>query len=284
MLSYRHGFHAGNHADVLKHLTLCLILRALGEKDKPYTIIDTHAGAGLYDLSSGFARKTNEAQSGYLKIADNERLKALVPEYFEVIAAAHKMPNAARSMYPGSPFFEYQLSRPSDTIFVNDAHPAEYESLLNIFKSTRNVRVELRTCDKTIAALLPPLKKRGLILIDPPYEDEREYRQTVDAVKKGLARFEQGIYAIWYPVLARMQDHSRNLVQAMRRLNRPLLQVELCVSAQAEDYGMCGSGMLVVNYPYQLEARLEPVVDELYQKLCDPNEGSAKLEILNAKE
>ncbi len=284
MLSYRHGFHAGNHADVLKHLTLCLILRALNAKDKPYTIIDTHAGAGLYDLSSGFARKTEEAQSGWLKIVGNARLTELVPEYFEVCAAAQKVPDASAQMYPGSPFFEYQLSRPQDTIFVNDAHPAEYESLLAIFKRTRNVRVELRTCDKTIAALLPPLKKRGLIFIDPPYEDEKEYRQTVDAVKKGLQRFEQGIYVIWYPVLARLKDHSRNLVQAVRRLNRPLLQVELRVAAQAEDFGMCGSGMLVLNYPYQLEERLEPVVDELYQCLCDPEHGSAKLEILNPKE
>lgn len=284
MLSYRHGFHAGNHADVLKHMTLCLILRALCEKDKPFTIIDTHSGAGLYDLSSGFARKTGEAQTGFVKIATNARLQELVPEYYEVCAAAHKMPNASRTMYPGSPFFEQQLSRPQDTIFVNDAHPAEFESLLAIFKRTRNVRVELRTCDKTIAALLPPLKKRGLIFIDPPYEDEKEYRQTVDAVKKGLQRFEQGIYVIWYPVLARLKDHSRNLVQAVRRLNRPLMQVELCVTEQAEDFGMCGSGMLIVNYPYKLEERLEPVVDELYQRLADPEQGSAKLEILNAKE
>ena len=141
----------------------------------------------------------------------------------------------------------------------------------------------LRTGDKPIAALLPPLKKRGLIFIDPPYEDEKEYRQTVDAVKKGLQRFEQGIYVIWYPVLARIKDHSRNLVQAVRRLNRPLLQVELCVEAQAEDFGMCGSGMLVVNYPYKLEEQLEPIVDELYHQLCDPEQGSAKLEILNEK-
>ena len=283
MLSYRHGFHAGNHADVLKHMTLCLILRALNAKDKPYTIIDTHSGAGLYDLSSGFARKTDEAQTGWFKIADNARLQELVPEYYQVCAAAHKVPDAAPNMYPGSPFFEYELSRLQDTIFVNDAHPAEFESLLAIFKRTRNVRVELRTCDKTIAALLPPLKKRGLIFIDPPYEDEKEYRQTVDAVKKGLQRFEQGIYVIWYPVLARLKDHSRNLVQAVRRLNRPLLQVELCVEAQAEDFGMCGSGMLVVNYPYNLEEQLEPIVDELYHQLCDPEQGSAKLEILNEK-
>lgn len=283
MLSYRHGFHAGNHADVLKHLTLCLILRALGEKDKPFTVIDTHAGAGLYSLKSNFARKTSEADTGWRIIADNARLKELVPEYYKVCAAANQVPNASGDMYPGSPFIEEQLCRPDTTIFLNDAHPAEFESLLAIFKRKRNVRVELRRCSETINALLPPLKKRGLIFIDPPYEDQIEYRTTVDAVKKGLGRFEQGIYVVWYPVLARLNDHSRNLVQAVKRLNRPLLQVELRVGPQEEEFGMCGSGMLIVNYPYKLDETLDPVVAELYRTLCDPETGSARLEILNPR-
>lgn len=283
MLSYRHGFHAGNHADVLKHLTLCLILRALGEKDKPFTVIDTHAGAGLYSLKSNFARKTSEADTGWRIIADNARLKELVPEYYKVCAAANQVPNASGDMYPGSPFIEEQLCRPDTTIFLNDAHPAEFESLLAIFKRKRNVRVELRRCSETINALLPPLKKRGLIFIDPPYEDQIEYRTTVDAVKKGLGRFEQGIYVVWYPVLARLNDHSRNLVQAVKRLNRPLLQVELRVGPQEEEFGMCGSGMLIVNYPYKLDETLDPVVAELYRTLCAPETGSARLEILNPR-
>lgn len=284
MLSYRHGFHAGNHADVLKHMVVCLIMRSLLEKDKPFTVIDTHAGAGLYDLTSNFARKNSEFNTGLGLIKDNQRLQELIPEYYEVIAKAQEEPDAHRgNMYPGSPYFEYALARPSDSIFLNDTHPSEFESLLQIFKRKRNVRVELRRCQETINALLPPLKKRGLILIDPPYEDAQEYHWTVDAVKKGLGRFEQGIYAVWYPVLGRINDHSKNLVQAIKRLNRPLLQVELCVSEQQEEWGMCGSGMLIVNYPYQIDTKLEPIVDELYQVLCDPQHGSAKLEVLNQK-
>lgn len=284
MLSYRHGFHAGNHADVLKHMVLCLIMRALNDKDKPYTVIDTHAGAGIYDMTSAFARKNSEFASGWLKIAKNERLKELVPEYWQAWEKAQSEPGANKgNMYPGSPFIEYALARRSDSIFLNDIHKAEYESLLQIFKRKRNVRVEFRACQDTIAALLPPIKKRGLILIDPPYENEHEYRWTVDAVKKGLGRFEQGIFAIWYPVLGRLHDHSRNLTQQIRRLNRPLLQVELRVSEQQEEYGMCGSGMLIVNYPYLIDEKLEPVVGELYQCLCDPEKGSARLEILNEK-
>lgn len=285
MLSYRHGFHAGNHADVLKHMTVCLIMRSLLKKDKPFTVVDTHAGSGLYDLNSGFARKNNEYNTGWELIKDNERLQKLVPEFYEVVAKAQEEVDANKGhMYPGSPYFEYALSRSSDSIFLNDTHPSEFERLLQIFKRKRNVRVELRQCLDTINALLPPIKRRGLILIDPPYEKEQEYRQTVEAVKKGLGRFEQGIYAVWYPVLARMNDHSKNLVHAMRRLNRPLLQVELCVSEQKEDFGMCGSGMLIVNYPFKLYDALEGVVDELYNVLADADTGSAKLEILVEKQ
>lgn len=285
MLSYRHGFHAGNHADMLKHMTVCLIMRSLLEKDKPFTVVDTHAGSGLYDLHSGFARKNSEFNTGWEKIKENERLQELVPEFFETVEKAQQEPDANTGyMYPGSPFFEYSLSRSSDSIFLNDTHPSEFESLLQIFKRKRNVRVELRQCLETINALLPPIKRRGLILIDPPYEREIEYRQTVEAVKKGLARFEQGIYAVWYPVLGRMHDHSKNLTQAMKRLNRPLLQVELCVSEQQEEFGMCGSGMLVINYPFKLYSALEPVVDELYKSLADPETGSAKLDVLVEKE
>ena len=254
MLSYRHGFHAGNHADVLKHMTLCLIMRALTQKDKPATFIDTHSGAGLYDLTSGFASKNLEYNTGWDLIKDNAKLQELIPEYYKVCAQALKEPNASRVMYPGSPYFEYALARPSDSLFFHDTHPAEYESLLQIFKHKAHIRVELRSCSDTINALLPPLKKRGLIFIDPPYEDKQEYTKVVSDIKKGLGLFKQGVFALWYPVLARMQDHSKNLTQALKRLNMPLLQVELRVSA--------------------------PIVEELYKSLCDPQTGIARLELL----
>lgn len=284
MLSYRHGFHAGNHADVLKHMVLCMLLRSLNEKDKPYTIIDTHAGAGIYDMTSAFARKNSEFTSGWLKVKDLASLQELIPEYYEAFNRAQDEPYANKgNMYPGSPFIEYCLARPCDSIFLNDAHKAEFESLFQIFKRKRNVRVELRQCQDTINALLPPIKRRGLVLIDPPYENEQEYRWTVDALKRGLSRFEQGIYAIWYPVLGRMQDRSKNLVQQVKRLNRPLLQVELRVTQQQDNYGMCGSGMLIVNYPYNFMDKFEPILAELYEYLGEPNQASAMIEILNEK-
>lgn len=280
MLSYRHGFHAGNHADVLKHMTLCLIMRSLTQKDKPATFIDTHSGAGLYDLTSDFARKNSEFQSGWELIKDHARLQELVPEYYRVCAQALKEPHASKCMYPGSPYFTYTLARPCDSLFFNDLHPAEYESLLQIFKHKQHVRVEMRACSDTLNALLPPLKKRGLIFIDPAYENKQEYIWCINDIKKSLGLFKQGVYAIWYPVLARIHDHSKNLTQGLKRLNVPLLQVELRVQAQEEEFGMCGSGLLIINPPYQLEDKLEPVINELYKSLCDNKTGNARLELL----
>lgn len=281
MLSYRHGYHAGNHADVLKHMVLCLILRSLLKKDKPFTVIDTHAGAGLYDLNSNFARKNLEYETGFAKIKDNAKLKALVPEYYQVIEQAKQL-YKKDSLYPGSPFFEAQLTRKSETIFLSDLHKAEFESLYDIFKHNGKVKVELQDGLASLKALLPPVKKRGLILIDPSYELKKDYIEVVRAIKEGHRRFNQGIFALWYPVLSRLQDHSKNLVQDLKRTNIPLLQVEIRVDKQEEDYGMCGSGMLILNYPYQLDEMLEPIVGELYKCLCDPHSGSAKLEIINS--
>lgn len=328
MLSYRHGYHAANHADILKHMTLCVLLRSLLQKDKPFTLIDTHAGAGIYDIKSTFAQKNQEYKSGLAKIIDNTQLLELVPEFYQTLTAVNlnnhglsnpnakqaKSPSAHSSedesvffgntgrplltidqntlstklennqlLYPGSPFFEVYLSRRNDTVFLSDLHTAEFESLREIFKHQHKANIELQDGLAALKGLLPPIKRRGLILIDPSYELKSDYLAVVKAVKEGYARFNQGIFAIWYPVLSRMQDQSRNLVQAVRRLNLPLLQVELCVEAQQEEYGMCGSGMLVVNYPYLLEQTLEPIVDELYSKLCDPVSGGARLTILNEK-
>lgn len=283
MLSYRHGYHAGNHADILKHMVLCLILRSLLQKDKPYTVIDTHSGAGLYDLSSSFSQKNHEYETGFSKIKDNAVLQKLVPEFYEVVEKAHQVQGASKLMYPGSPFFTASLSRKTDSIFLRDLHKAEFESLYDIFKRQRNVHVELGDGLQSLKALLPPVKKRGLILIDPSYEIKHDYIAVVKAVKEINQRFSQGIVAIWYPVLARLNDQSKKLTHELSRLNIPMLQVEMRVSKQEEEFGMCGSGMLVLNFPYNLDQTLEPIVGELYSSLCDPQEGTARLSIVVEK-
>ena len=279
MLSYKHAFHCGNHADVIKHITLCLLIRALNQKEKPYTIIDTHSGSGLYKLDGFMAQKNQEFRSGVSKIENNQELKELVPEFFEVLDYARSnLPNS----YPGSPMFETYLSREQDKITLIDLHPNEFENLRNNFKRDHRLNIQCRDGLEAINALLPPTIRRGLVFIDPAYEEKNEYIQLVKAVKTALHKWNTATIAVWYPVLGKMRDHSKNLTNDLRRLNVPLLQVELCVEPQEDVFGMCGSGMLVLNYPYNLDKELSPVVDLLYKNLAKKG-GSARLKVLNAQ-
>ena len=272
MLSYRHEFHAGNHADILKHTVLCLLLRAMCSKDKPFSLLDTHSGGGIYSMRSGFAAKNEEYKTGLSKIINNRDLQRAVPEYF---ACLNKLRDQDESLMPGSP-----LARDCDKLTFIDLHPAEYENLKKFFYRDDRVNVQKRNGLEAVSALLPPTPRRGLCFIDPPYEEKNEYYETAKAVKKGLQRWATGVFAVWYPVLGRMSDHSKELTQELRRLNFPLLQAELCVEKQSEERGMCGSGMLIVNYPFRLDKELTELVDILYKTLCS-DEGSAKVRIIN---
>ncbi|MCR5537257.1 MAG: 23S rRNA (adenine(2030)-N(6))-methyltransferase RlmJ [Succinivibrio sp.] len=276
MLSYRHGFHAGNHADVLKHLTLCLVLRHLNLKDKPYSLIDTHAGAGIYALTSVFAEKTREYRQGYKLIENCQELRALVPEYFEVIDSLPK----DEPLYPGSPYFEARLSRTSDKLSLSELHPSDEQALFDCLHQDRRINITRRDGLESLHAILPPTPRRGLCFIDPPYEEENEYYLVIKALKDALRRWETGIYAIWYPVLGRQLDKSKWLVSELKRLHVSALQAELMVTRQDPERGMQGSGLVILNYPYGIESELEKVLNLLYHKLCD-EEGKARLVLLN---
>ena len=276
MLSYKHGFHSGNHADILKHMTICLLLRLLNKKEKPYTVIDTHSGSGLYKLDGFMAQKNHEYRTGISKIKDNEKLRALVPEFYEIY---EKVNNEVENSYPGTPMFESGIGREGDRFTFIDLHPSEFENLRNNFKKDKRCNIQNRDGLEALKALLPPTPRRGLCVIDPAYEEKNEYIELVKAIKTALGKWNTGIFAIWYPVLGKLRDHSKNLTQDLRRLNIPLLQAELCIEPQEEVFGMCGSGMLILNYPYDLDKLLSPVVDELYKALTRKG-GSARLKIL----
>ena len=280
MLSYRHGYHAGNHADVLKHMLLCLTLRFLNQKDKPYSIIDTHSGAGIYSLNSVFAQKNKEYLTGLNKVISNEKLHKLIPEYFEVIKSINKA--SVLDFYPGSPLFECALSRAEDKLTFIDLHPAEIEVLKKNFSRDNRVNIQKRNGFEALNALLPPNPRRGLCVIDPSYEEKSDYPELVKYIKIAIKKWNVGCFLIWYPVLARTIDHSKKLVQDIKRLNLPLLQAELQIEAQAEDIGMCGSGILLVNYPVGIEIKIEEIMNELYQSLGTEG-ASAKVKILNEK-
>lgn len=280
MLSYRHGYHAGNHADVLKHMTLCLLLRALEMKDKPYCVIDTHAGGGVYSENSVFVQKNREYSTGILKIERSSKLRSLVPEYYKALdLLRQKDPKAI----PGSPWFEQSLTRDCDRITLIDLHPAEITSLKDLFHHDHRINVQKRDAMEAMNALLPPTPRRGLCFIDPSYEEKGDYELLVKTLKKATAKWSTGIYAVWYPVLGRLIDHSKNLTQDLKRLDYPMLQAELRVSEQDEEIGMCGSGMLVLNYPYALTSPLKAVTAELGRELGGKS-GDTAFRILNPRD
>jgi 23S rRNA (adenine2030-N6)-methyltransferase len=283
MLSYRHGFHAGNHADVLKHIVLCLILRSLMKKDKPFSYIDTHAGAGCYSLQSIWSEKTSEYLNGVAKIINNEDLEKLVPEYFKVIRDINdhelKLEN-----YPGSPYIASYLSRDDDNLQFIELHPNEYENLKYNMHYCKNCHVHHREAKEGLNALLPPLIHRGLVLIDPSYEMPNDYRETIKLVKEGYRKFPQGIFAIWYPVLGKATDESYNFVRELKKIGiNATIQAELSIATQDRVIGMNASGMIICNAPFQLDEELLKIMPILANNLAIDNGANFKVEYLTPR-
>ncbi len=281
MLSYRHGFHAGNHADVLKHIVLCLILRHLKQKEKPFTYIDTHAGAGAYALHNEWSEKTGEYLKGIAKVINSPKIKELVPEYFSVIKKINENKNTL-NYYPGSPFIAAELSRPNDSLELIELHPTEYENLHYNMYHYKNAHVHHRDAVEGLNGILPPKIRRGLVLIDPSYEMPEDYRNTIKMVKKALTKFPEATYAIWYPVLGKAIDESYGFTRELGKIGAPAtLKTELCVKEADPERGMHGSGMLIINAPYTLGEEINQVLPELLALLKENDEAKIQNTWLN---
>jgi len=270
MLSYRHAFHAGNHADVLKHLVLVQLLRYLGRKDKPYWIVDTHAGAGCYALDKGHAAKNAEYANGVARLWSRDGLPSAVADYLDVVRAYN--PDGRLLRYPGSPYVAMQLMREQDRLRLFELHGTDNKLLRENF--SRDFpgdahRVAIGQADGfiEIKAVLPPPPRRGLVLMDPAFEDKRDYLRAVMAVKEGLARFATGTFAVWYPQLDR--GDARQLPEKLRKLADDWLDVRLTVAKPAESgFGMFGSGMFIVNPPFTLAQTLRETMPFLSEALA----------------
>ena len=285
MLSYRHAFHAGNHADVLKHTVAIQLMRYLGQKDAPYMVIDTHAGAGVYALDGDYASKNAEFESGISRLWDRKDLPPALADYVNLVKGLN--PSGKLRYYPGSPYCAEQTMREQDRLRLFELHPNESKILADNFRKLeahaaeqgvrqRGKRVMVQRADgfQSLKSLLPPPSRRGLILIDPPYEDKRDYQHVKDTVQDALTRFPTGIYAIWYPVLNRME--SRQLPDKLKKLEvGSWLDVTLSVTTPAPDgFGLHSSGMYVINPPYTLEPMLRDLMPYLVKTLgTDPNAG-----------
>lgn len=276
VLSYRHAFHAGNHADVLKHLVELQLLCHLVQKDKAFWYIDTHAGAGCYALDSGYATQNAEFRSGITRLWERDDLPAPLADYVERVKSFN--PEGILKLYPGSPLFAYHYLRNQDRMHLFEMHPADSNLLQKNF-ATGNSRVSIQTTDgfKAFKALLPPPPRRALVLVDPPYEDKQDYQRVVTAMNEGLNRFATGMYALWYPQLPR--DESRQLPRRLKLLPaKSWLHVALSVRGSDISGGMRGSGIFVINPPWWLEERLKDVMPYLVRHLGQDDQAGFVLE------
>lgn len=279
MLSYRHAFHAGNHADVLKHLVLIALVRYLAQKDKPFWVIDTHAGAGAYALDSAHASKLGEYKQGIARLWDRRDLPPLVAEY---VAQVRRMnPDGRLLHYPGSPFFALWNLRDHDRLRLFELHSRDTLRLAENFQSvSRQVMVSPTDGFAGLKALLPPPPRRALVLIDPSYEEKQDYERVIQALKDALDRFPGGTYALWYPQLTRLEAHE--LPQRLKRLPvKSWLHAALRVREPAKDgFGMHGSGMFILNPPWTLHDTLADVMPFLSKVLGEAPGAGFTLEQL----
>lgn len=266
MLSYRHAFHAGNHADVLKHTVLLELLAYYNRKDKPWIYIDTHAGGGCYALESEQAGKTAEFGEGIGRLWARDDLPAPLAAY--VAAVGQFNPHGRLLFYPGSPALAMTQARAQDRLRLFELHPADFESLQRTFDREQE-RVQVRRADGfgALKGLLPPPSRRAVVLIDPPYEVKDDYRRVVDTLRDALRRFPTGTFAVWYPMLSRTE--ARMLPERLAELGaESWLDVRLAVRGPARDgFGMFGSGLYVVNPPWLLPERLEKTLPWLVEHL-----------------
>jgi len=280
MLSYRHSYHAGNYADVLKHSVLIHILEYLKNKDKPFCYVDTHAGAGMYSLRSEQAVKTNEYQQGIGALWQQDDLPRAIAEYRELIKSFNGADQLA--FYPGSPLIAMELMRKQDRLFLYELHNTEIKILEAAIKKDKRVTVLHKDGFQGCLRLMPPQQRRGLVLIDPSYEIKTDYQQVTEAIIQLHKRFATGTYALWYPVVERQRiNELEEKITGSQLRNVQLF--ELAQAADSDQYGMNASGMIVVNPPWTLKAEMEQVLPYLAKHLGIEGQGSHRIKQLKAE-
>lgn len=283
MLSYRHAFHAGNHADVLKHAVQALILESLKKKEKPFIVLDTHAGGGLYDLRGEWAQKKAEFADGIGRLWDEQARWSSIDPYLAIVRAMND--DGTLTYYPGSPELSRRLTRAQDKVVLMELHNNEVESLRGNMQGDERVTVHHRDGFEGLVALLPPTPRRGLVLVDPPYELKEDYFRVVETLKKAQKRWATGIYAIWYPILGREADRSRDMLSAIAKAGLgDVLVAELEVAGQTPDWGMNGSGMVIVSPPWLLDEQIEAFLKPLCAKLAQGPGAQYRVEWLSKVE
>lgn len=267
MLSYRHAFHAGNFADVLKHSVLTLVLDYMTRKEKGFHYIDSHSGAGMYQLTDEYSQKTGEYKAGIAKLVSEQDTPQALQPYINLINELN--PNSASNelaLYPGSPAVAKRFMRRQDSTHLFELHPTDIQHLTDFCYRWKKAFVKQSDGYQGVLGLLPPPSRRGVVLIDPPYELKEDYHKAVNTIIKAYSKFATGTYILWYPVV------KRELVNKMKSdftksEVKNLLQVEFCLSADTDEYGMTGTGLFIVNPPWQLTSQMAEILPYLKQKL-----------------
>lgn len=270
-MNYRHAYHAGNFADVLKHVTLVAALDHLGQKPSPYFYLDTHAGRGHYPLSGIETQRGGEFRGGILRILDTPGAPAPVARYLSLVQDLG-LENGQLTAYPGSPRLALACERAEDRAALCELEPFEAEALRAELRRDGRAAVHLRDGYEALGALLPPREKRGLVLIDPPYEDPKEYDRLRGALESAYARWPGGVYLVWYPIKHGGAD-GRFLERMAATGIRRQLVAELCVERDDSPTGLNGAGMLIINPPWQIDERLALALPWLHAQLAAPHRG-----------
>ena len=293
MFSYRHAFHAGNHADVLKHTVLIATLQHLLQKDASLTVLDTHAGAGLYRLDGDYAATSAEAADGIGRLVPPATPPALAPAlqaYVDMVRAFNQ--GEATRVYPGSPFIAQRLLRAQDKLKLFELHPTDTRSLAgNVAQldAGRQVAVLHEDGFEGARKFLPPPARRALVLCDPSYEIKSDYGRVLDFVQDALKRFATGVYAVWYPIIPRPEAHDlpRRLKTLAVKAGKPWLHATLTVKSSkmaaaagepARRPGLPASGMFLINPPYTLQAALREALPQMAQLLAQDRHAAHTLE------
>jgi 23S rRNA (adenine2030-N6)-methyltransferase len=276
MLAYRHAFHAGNHADVLKHTVLTMVLRYMNQKDKPYRLVDTHAGAGGYSLEGHYAQKKGEFEQGIARLWDRDDLPEAVADYVTLVRAFNS--GGPLRQYPGSPAFAQMLLREKDQLRLFELHNTDHRILETYLGKERGVQVMNSDGFEGLKGHVPPSSRRGVVLMDPSYEGHADYGKVISSLRDALTRFAEGVYMVWYPQVTKLEA-----AQLPRRLEalapKGWLHARLTVQVpDSQGFGLAGSGMFILNPPYTLHDELLKVLPYLVDVLGQYDDAEYLLE------
>lgn len=281
-MNYRHIYHAGNFADVVKHVVLLTLLQYLHKKPQPFCYLDTHAGIGRYPLDSVEAQKTLEYHQGVERLYTAAGLPQEIADYIERVRGSDPANSTGHlAVYPGSPLLARGLLRPQDRAVLLELHPSDAASLKALFRSDRQVAVHATDGYQGLKAFLPPPERRGLVLIDPPFEAVNEFERLVDGLREATRRWPTGMYAVWYPIKDRRDTYR--FEAALKKIGLPkLLLAELCLFPDDLPDRFNGCGMAIVNPPWQHDLLLQKLLPALAARLAEPVHGRYRVEWLTA--